>query len=68
MSDAARQNPGHACPQCGAIYQQTEDSCAERFPALLALDNSRQEPWGAGMEALSRRIRCNIPPGSLVRR
>jgi hypothetical protein len=47
MSDAPRHVPGHSCPQCGAIYQQAGDSCAERFSALLALDHSRQEPWGS---------------------
>ena len=35
------------CAQCGAIYEQAFDSCAERFNALLALDHSRQEPWGS---------------------
>jgi hypothetical protein len=37
----------HECPQCGAAYEQPDDSCAERFSALLALDHSRQEPWGS---------------------
>ena len=35
------------CAQCGAAYQRDDDSCAERFAALLALDHSRQEPWGS---------------------
>ena len=38
---------GHVCPQCGASYENAGDSCAERFNALLALDHSRQEPWGS---------------------
>ena len=38
---------GHVCPQCGASYEDAEDSCAQRFSALLALDHSRQEPWGS---------------------
>ena len=37
----------YQCPQCGAKYDQASDSCAERFNALLALDHSRQEPWGS---------------------
>lgn len=37
----------HRCPQCGAVYEQQDDSCAERFSALLALDHSRAEPWGS---------------------
>ena len=37
----------HQCAQCGAIYELASDSCAERFNALLALDHSRQEPWGS---------------------
>lgn len=38
---------GHTCPQCGAVYQTDEENCAQRFSALLALDHSRQEPWGS---------------------
>src|SRR5688572_22777288 len=38
---------GHTCPQCGASYDNARDSCAERFAALLALDHSREEPWGS---------------------
>ena len=38
---------GHVCPQCGASYENADDSCAQRFSALLALDHSRQEPWGS---------------------
>jgi hypothetical protein len=38
---------GHTCPQCGAEYAKADDSCAQRFSALLALDHSRQEPWGS---------------------
>ena len=37
----------HHCAQCGAKYERDYDSCAERFSALLALDHSRQEPWGS---------------------
>lgn len=37
----------HACPQCGAQYESSEDSCDRRFQALLALDHSRREPWGS---------------------
>ena len=37
----------HTCPQCGARYDNAADSCAQRFAALLALDHSRQEPWGS---------------------
>jgi uncharacterized protein DUF5946 len=37
----------HTCAQCGAAYERNDDSCAERFAALLALDHSRQEPWGS---------------------
>jgi len=35
-----------ACPQCGASYPDSSDSCERRFQALLALDHSRAEPWG----------------------
>ena len=35
------------CPECGATYDDAGDSCAARFDALLALDHSRQEPWGS---------------------
>lgn len=35
------------CPECGAAYEADGDSCATRFEALLALDHSRQEPWGS---------------------
>ena len=38
---------GHTCPQCGAAYAQDGESCGQRFSALLALDHSRQEPWGS---------------------
>lgn len=37
----------HRCPECGASYLDAGDSCAARFDALLALDHSRQEPWGS---------------------
>ena len=35
------------CPDCGASYASEDDSCAVRFEQLLALDHSRQEPWGS---------------------
>src|SRR5690606_21562408 len=35
------------CEDCGAHYEDKEDSCAHRFGQLLALDHSRQEPWGS---------------------
>ena len=35
------------CPECGAVYEINGDSCAARFDMLLALDHSRQEPWGS---------------------
>ncbi len=34
------------CEECGAAYDQDGDSCAVRFERLLALDHSRQPPWG----------------------
>ncbi|MGH7617068.1 MAG: DUF5946 family protein [Gemmatimonadaceae bacterium] len=34
------------CPECGATYASDVDSCRARFDQLLALDHSRQEPWG----------------------
>ena len=37
----------HACEQCGARYESLDDSCAERFSMLLAMDHSRTEPWGS---------------------
>ena len=37
----------HTCEQCGARYESLDDSCAERFQTLLALDHSRREPWGS---------------------
>jgi hypothetical protein len=37
----------HQCPECGARYSSEQDSCAARFEQLLALDHSRQEPWGS---------------------
>jgi hypothetical protein len=36
-----------SCPECGAVYSADGDSCTERFNALLALDHSRQQPWGS---------------------
>ena len=38
---------GDACRQCGAVYGSPDDSCQSRFDRLLALDHSRQEPWGS---------------------
>lgn len=35
------------CPECGASYASDGDSCSTRFDQLLALDHSRQEPWGS---------------------
>lgn len=37
----------NACPECGAIHADSRHACTERFQALLALDHSRQEPWGS---------------------
>jgi hypothetical protein len=34
-----------SCEQCGATLGAA--SCGERFAELLALDHSRQEPWGS---------------------
>jgi hypothetical protein len=38
---------GHSCDQCGARYESPDDGCRQRFEQLLALDHSRQEPWGS---------------------
>jgi hypothetical protein len=38
---------GHTCDQCGVRYESPDDSCRHRFETLLALDHSRQEPWGS---------------------
>lgn len=35
------------CAECGARYTEPDDSCQARFDQLLALDHSRQEPWGS---------------------
>ena len=35
------------CPDCGATNAAGEPDCTERFNSLLALDHSRQEPWGS---------------------
>jgi len=35
------------CDECGASYTEPDDSCQARFDHLLALDHSRQEPWGS---------------------
>lgn len=34
------------CAQCGAVLA-SGITCADRFDALLALDHSRQQPWGS---------------------
>jgi hypothetical protein len=36
-----------SCPECGATFPSDPDSCESRFALLLALDHSRQEPWGS---------------------
>ncbi len=36
-----------SCSQCGAVFTDSDRSCAERFDALLAFDHSREEPWGS---------------------
>ncbi len=35
------------CAECGASYDDANDSCDARFAILLALDHSRREPWGS---------------------
>jgi hypothetical protein len=35
------------CPECDATYTVAGDCCVARFETLLALDHSRQEPWGS---------------------
>lgn len=40
-------SPGERCAGCGATYAAAGDGCDQRFAALLALDHSRQEPWGS---------------------
>ena len=35
------------CSECGAVYISPDDDCSRRFEMLLALDHSRQEPWGS---------------------
>jgi len=35
------------CPQCGAPSLGAPGACRRRFDELLALDHSRQEPWGS---------------------
>ncbi len=39
-------NDPFRCGECGARYASPEDSCNARFEQLLALDHSRQAPWG----------------------
>lgn len=36
----------HHCAECGASYPSPDDGCNARFEQLLALDHSRQLPWG----------------------
>jgi Family of unknown function (DUF5946) len=36
-----------SCPECGAPYPNEAVTCEARFHVLLALDHSRQEPWGS---------------------
>jgi hypothetical protein len=35
------------CEQCGATLSPRDGDCHHRFQALLALDHSREEPWGS---------------------
>jgi len=35
------------CEECGARYTEPDDLCQARFDQLLALDHSRQDPWGS---------------------
>jgi hypothetical protein len=35
------------CTECGAEYGDEGETCGSRFDQLLALDHSRQEPWGS---------------------
>ena len=37
----------HRCSECGAEYANPGVSCPTRFDELLALDHSREEPWGS---------------------
>jgi hypothetical protein len=61
----------HTCEQCGASYQSLDDSCAERFSALLAFDHSRQEPWGSrhgsAFAAYTLQHPAGLPRGALER-
>src|SRR3954468_18020132 len=43
----SRQLAAQWCSECSASYSGSDDSCGARFHALLALDHSRQEPWGS---------------------
>ncbi len=38
---------GPGCSQCGAEGLGAPGACRARFDELLALDHSRQEPWGS---------------------
>jgi hypothetical protein len=42
----------HTCPRCEATYVLDNDSCEARWQTILALDHSRQSPWGP-LHALS---------------
>ena len=35
------------CQECGGRYDIADDDCFARFDRLLALDHSREEPWGS---------------------
>jgi hypothetical protein len=35
------------CPQCGATFADTSQTCEEQFDKLLALDHSHVQPWGS---------------------
>lgn len=43
MSDSS----GTTCPECGATFADTGDSCEARFNRLLALDHARVAPFGS---------------------
>jgi hypothetical protein len=59
------------CEECGATYTAPDDSCQARFDQLLALDHSRQEPWGSrhglAFAAFALQHPRRFPPGSIAR-
>jgi hypothetical protein len=59
------------CEECGARYQDANDSCQARFDQLLALDHSRQEPWGSrhglAFAAVALQHPRRFPPASVAR-